>query len=248
VRSAALFAGVPDRVRGTPHRLAVRTEGEVLVLDEHGRVLRRYPIPPALRGRNFSFAETSTGEAVLHRQAPPADVQATEVEHRVYHVARDGRCREAATWLPRQGAGQWSVWFALGGPSPLVLGGISASAATDNVLDEGAAATYPEALAWTLREMWPALVLAQVLAAGLALLCWRRQARYGASGPERWAWPLFVLVMGLPGWAGYRFGRSWPVLETCPACAAGVPRDREECVRCAAEFPRPALKGTEVFA
>jgi hypothetical protein len=104
------------------------------------------------------------------------------------------------------------------------------------------------ALARALAEFWPALAIAQLSAAALALLCYGRQVRYGAGRAERVAWPLFVLLLGLPGWVGYRFGRSWPVLERCPSCAAAVPRDRGECARCADEFPRPALKGTEVFA
>jgi hypothetical protein len=80
------------------------------------------------------------------------------------------------------------------------------------------------------------------------VLCYRRQVRYGMSRWERIVWPLFVLLLGLPGWVGYRFGRSWPVLETCPACGAGVPRDREDCTRRETAFPPPALKGTEGFA
>jgi hypothetical protein len=72
--------------------------------------------------------------------------------------------------------------------------------------------------------------------------------RYGASLAERIVWPLFVLLFGLPGWIGYRFGRSWPVLEACPECGVAVPRDRERCLHCINDFPRPALKGTEVFA
>jgi hypothetical protein len=117
-----------------------------------------------------------------------------------------------------------------------------------DLCEEGLAATYPEALVRALGEFAPALVVAQLLAAVLAVLCYRRQVRYGANARERIVWPLFVLLLGLPGWIGYRFGRSWPVLEACPACGTGVPRDREHCARCETEFSPPALKGTEVFA
>jgi hypothetical protein len=87
-----------------------------------------------------------------------------------------------------------------------------------------------------------------VVAVGLAVLCYHRQLRYGERGWDRWLWLLFVLVLGLPGWIGYRFGRSWPVLEACPGCGTSARRDREACVHCEADFPRPALRGTEVFA
>jgi hypothetical protein len=92
------------------------------------------------------------------------------------------------------------------------------------------------------------MIIAQLLAAGLAILCYRRQVRYRGSRSERIVWPLFVLALGLPGWVAYRFCRTWPVLETCSACGVGVPRDRGECAHCEADFPAPALKGTEVFA
>src|SRR5262249_36942106 len=58
LRSAALVMGVADPVRGTPFYLAVRSAGTVSVVDERGGLLKRYPIPPALRERTFSFALT----------------------------------------------------------------------------------------------------------------------------------------------------------------------------------------------
>jgi hypothetical protein len=248
VRSAALAAGPHDPLRGTPHRLAVRTDDVVRVLDEEGRELHRYPIPEILRGAGLTFGETTAGEALFCGGSPQDDL-ATEVDYRIFWVAPGGGARAAAVTLP------WPGWMrpmqTLAGvvmPSPLVLAGFVAKSRTSSLLDGGLAATYPEALARALAEFRPALVLAQVLAAGLALLCYRRQVRYGARGAGWVVWPLFVLVLGLPGWVGYRFGRTWPVLEACPACGAGVPRDRGDCSRCAAEFPRPALRGTEVFA
>jgi hypothetical protein len=248
LRSAALFVGVHDPVRGTPHRLAARTDDAVLVLDERGGLLRRYPIPEALRGRDLSFAETTAGEALLYASSP-LDGLATEVDYHLCWVAPGGRCREARVALAWSGS--LRAMQTLGGavvPCPVVLGGLVGVKRTSALLDEGLAATYPEALGRAVAEFRGALALALLAAAGLAVLCYRRQVRYGAGGAERVVWPLFVLAFGLPGWVGYRFGRSWPVLETCPACNVAVPRDRAGCARCEAEFPRPALRGTEVFA
>jgi hypothetical protein len=248
VRSAALASGVPDPVRGTPFRPAVRTDDAVLVCNERGAVLSCYPVPEALRGRDLCFTETSTGEAVLCWNSP-FDELAREVEYRIWWVAPDGRSREARTTLAWCGGLQpLQTWGGLVVPSPAVLGGYVGLRRSRQLLDERLAASYPAALGRALAEFGPALVTAQLLAAGLAVLCYRRQVRYGAGRAERVLWPLFVLVLGLPGWVGYRFGRSWPVLEACPACAGTVPRDREACKRCAAEFPPPALVGTEVFA
>jgi hypothetical protein len=248
LRSAGLVRGPLDVVKGTLWRLAARTEDAVLLLDERGTVLKRFPIPEALRGREVAFGETTGGEAVMYANTPFDEV-ATEVAYHICWVSPDGRCREAAVILP------WAAPLrsmqaggALVVPSPLVLAGLIAVERTRELLSEGLAATFPEALARALTEFRPALLIAQLVSAGLALLCYRRQVRYGARGAERVAWPLFVLVLGLPGWVGYRFGRSWPALAACPACGTAAPQDRDGCARCTAEFPPPALRGTEVFA
>ena len=59
---------------------------------------------------------------------------------------------------------------------------------------------------------------------------------------------VFAFIFGLPGWIAYRFHRTWPVLEECPACHQPSPRDREDCLDCGKAFPPPPLKGIEVFA
>jgi hypothetical protein len=109
-------------------------------------------------------------------------------------------------------------------------------------------ARYFEGLGRRLTDNATALLVVYAVAAGLALLCYRRLARYGAGRAERVVWPAFVFLLGLPGWVGFRFARPWPVREPCPACGAAAPRDRTACAACGAEFPPPSLKGTEVFA
>src|SRR5262249_33332525 len=160
------------------------------------------------RERGFAFAETRTGEAVMHWSSP-YDMLATAIDHRVYRVSPDGHAREAAVSLRWVGA--MRPMQVLGGlvvPAPLALGGCVGLGRTSDLVKEGLEVTYSAALRRALSEFWPALLLTQVVAAGLAVLCYRRQVRYGAIGAERVVWPLFVLVLGLPGWAGFRFGRS----------------------------------------
>jgi hypothetical protein len=248
LHSGALVAGLPDAVRGTMVRLAVRRDREVQLLDESHQVLKSYPIPDGLRGQDFTFAETTTGEALMFWNSPTDEV-APEIEYRIYWVSEDGHSREARTALAYLGyLRPMQVCGAAVVPSPLVLSGLVAFGRSRDLLQEGLAADPLEAVSRSVTEFWPALALAQMLAAALALLCHRRQVRYGASPAERLIWPLFVLALGLPGWIGYRFGRAWPVLEACPGCSTTTPRDRGDCVRCEAEFPEPSLKGTEVFA
>src|SRR5262249_26251649 len=97
--SAALVAGVPDANNGTLHRLAVRTADTVLVLDERGGGLRRYPIPESLRGEEIKFAETTTNGAVMYTNTPE-DFFTSEVEYRICRLDSAGRSWQAMTVLP----------------------------------------------------------------------------------------------------------------------------------------------------
>jgi hypothetical protein len=250
LRSLALVRDSLNPARVSFHRLAARTDEAVIVLDERGQELRRYPIPEMLHGRTFTFAETSAGEALMHWNSPE-DLLATEVEYRICWVRPDDCIREAGfTLLYHHPMRSIRTLSAAVVPSPLALDVLLVLfRSSSKEREEGdRAESLPEAMVLTLVDFWPALAIAQLLALGFAVLCYRRQLRYGVSRGERIVWPLFVLLLGLPGWIGYRFGRSWPVLEKCPSCGDAVPRDRGECVRCTAEFPLPALKGTEVFA
>jgi hypothetical protein len=248
LRSAALTRGLVDLVHGTPTQLAARTDDAVLVLDERGGVQKRFPIPEALHDREIHFAQATSGEAVMYAHGPE-DELAEQVEYWVYWVNAAGVCREANVRLAWAGENQ--SLRTLGGvevPAPLAAAGLVAGVRTKLLLGRGLAATYPQALGRAFTEFAPALLIAQLVAAALAWACYRRQVRFGASRGERVIWPLFVLVLGLPGWIGYRYGRSWPVLQACSACATEVPQDRDNCVQCTVEFPRPVLRGTEVFA
>jgi hypothetical protein len=250
LRSVALVRDSRNRTQASFHQLAARTDDSVIVLDERGRELRRYPIPETLDGKTFTFAETSAGEALMFWNSPE-DMLTTEVEHRICWASPNGRIREADLTLPyADPMRSLRELIAAVVPSPLVLDVVltMTKSLRQELREDGRAESLPETVRLTLIDFWPAIVSAQLFAAALALLCYRRQVRYGTSRRERVVWPLFVLLLGLPGWIGYRFGRSWPVLESCPDCGVAVPRDREGCARCANDFPTPALKGTEVFA
>ncbi|HEY7153501.1 MAG TPA: hypothetical protein VH575_06050 [Gemmataceae bacterium] len=248
LRSVVFSAAPPDAARRFLFHLTARTEDALLVLDAQGQQLAHYPIPEALRGLDLTFAESNTGEAVMYWNSPE-DTLAKETEYRIFWVKPDGSFRETATTLAHFGERRpMQVYGGVVMPSPLGLGVSIVRERFQELLKNGLEATSAEAFVRALREFWPALAIAQTLAFVFAVLCYRRQVRYGVGRAERIVWPLFVLLLGLPGWIGYRFGRSWPVLETCPACGGVVPRDRGDCARCAAEFPLPELKGTEVFA
>jgi hypothetical protein len=247
LRSAALIVSGSEAGQGPTFLVAARTQESIRVFDSHGKELRRYPVPEELRDRDLSVAETTRGE-VLMRWHTPDDDLATSNEHRIALTGPAGPCRQWTTslakapTLPVEG-------FALVAPSPLLLASYITAAQPKKLLARGAASSYSEAVLLALSEAASPLAIAQVLSAWLAFLCYRRQVRYGITGARRIIWPIFVLFLGLPGWIGYRFGMSWPVLEKCPACGCPTPQDREACVRCDSEASSQVVfTGTEVFA
>jgi hypothetical protein len=230
--------------------LVARTDDELLELDADNEVVGRFPIPEELRGRGFYWTETATGEFIAYTREP---------------VESDWGSRFRYYWLDRAGRVTRRTEFTLRGYNrPYVfaqrtLAGLLAPSSAAVVafagvyrplalLDNGVAHGGAEAWALALSEQWPSLLLGLAVSAGLAWACYRRQVRYRAGAAERIFWPLFVLLLGLPGWVGYRYGRSWPPLAPCPVCGTDVPQDRPACAACQGEFSSPALTGTEVFA
>jgi hypothetical protein len=248
VESSAFVASPNNFASGTALSPAVRTDDAVIVLDVHGREQRRYPIPEALRGMDFSFLETTSPGAVMY-WSQPNDGLITEVEYRIFHVATDGQFSETSVKLPCEPNSR-VLRVAIGAivPAPVVTFGATSLFRTRDLIAMRFAATYSDAWVLAMSQFWPALVVALFIAAAFAALCYGRLVRYRAGHAERIAWTLFVLLFGLPGWIGFRFARAWPVLEACPSCQTTVPRDRETCIRCAEVFPGPAMRGTEVFA
>jgi hypothetical protein len=237
-----------DQQPGTKYRPVVRTTDAVLVLDVRGREEARFPIPEAIRPCTFSFTLTTSGDAVMYTQSR-RDELSDRVEYCIWRVPSKGEPQEARVVAPVVARGQ--AFRVSGGailPGPGLVCYCIAVIRVQTLLDNRRADTLVEAFARACIDYWPSLAVAFVIATIFASLCYRRQVRYGASRFEQIVWTLFVFVFGLPGWIGYRFGRTWPVLEACHACDAIVPRDRETCVRCFEEFPLPALRGTEVFA
>jgi hypothetical protein len=242
------YGGISER--GAPCHLLARTETAVLILDDRGSLLQRYPIPEPLRGQEILFVQTKKDEAVMYKVDLFRGITPREGPRKfhMWWVGPQGPMRQAEGELAGGKESAPPLMFGVFCPAPLVLALFEGTFLPWVQMSAGEAAGYSAALGQTLRAYYSSLVFAVVVAAALAVLCYRREVLYGGSRAERVAWVLFVLALGLPGWLAYRFGRSWPRLERCPTCGTVVPADREQCSRCTAEFPRPALKGTEVFA
>jgi hypothetical protein len=229
-------------------RLVVRTSQRVLLLDGAGKQVGAYVIPPELRDGKICFYD-------LH--GPTALLNAT-------HTLRDHTRRERLLWIDASGrvvrqteftlagsnrpyndrAEMWQIAAAM--PIPVGLAGVATCFEPLGHLEAGAEPNYRSALRRSLAAYWPGLLATGLLSAVLAGLCYRRQRRF--AQPWTAVWIAMVFLVGPAGLIGYLFHRRWPALERCPACGRLVPRDREACSSCLAEFPPPTQKGTEVFA
>jgi hypothetical protein len=242
VRAAGLLA------RTAPTQdvsLVVLTDDAVLKLDRENRIVRRFPLPADLREASFAWVETTPG-TIVTLAGSDLDERTGKGLWQVSWFDDSGRLlRRDETWVQRPPHADLRI---------LLAAMLSPAVANWHFIDPLHMHYYPtwtqylNALGRGLAAGWPVVLLVHFVAGVLAWLAYRRLVRYGASRAERVVCPVFVLVLGLPGWLGFRFARSWPVLEACPNCAVVVPRDRVPCAVCGADFPSPALRGTEVFA
>jgi hypothetical protein len=250
LNQAAIVGRNQDSRQVPIFQIVIRTADQVMVLDLKGKIESKFPIPTSLRNEEFAVVATTKGEAVM-QWASPADSLNPTTSIRLFHVQNDGQFQETQLSLHNNSAASQQRAQVYGGleiPSPAIFAGAVGFGRVFELLQQRLVPTLGEAVRRTAREYGPTFLLALAISVVLASLCYFRLARYKASRLERIVWPLFVLVLGLPGWIGYRFGRTWPVLEACPACTIRSPRDRYDCVACGEEFRAPAELGTEVFA
>jgi hypothetical protein len=249
VRSAAKLLLVRDGAKWLGGCIALRTDTSIVTLDANsGRFLKRYLIPEDLRNSDFQFALTSKSEAILEI-AGKADSLKGSNELQIVHLHNDGTREDHKVELSQSATGK--PFQARGGlrlPAPLLLAAAIALDRGTEIMWNKLEPTWSATFRRLVAEYYPTFLMAVGLSVICAAAASIRLARYSVSRTDRILWPLFVLLMGVPGWIGFRFCRSWPVLDTCVHCNARVPMDHEECVACSTEFPMPAKRGTEVFA
>ena len=223
--------------------LAIRTSDEIIVFDPRKRTQRSFAIPAELRAATLTFYELGPDLALLHR----VHYVAGDTRNILYWIDPAGKiARREEVVLPSSAPlyrPQGQAWVVAAAASPPLAAAVGVPfAASDLERDAPWLARYRRGLALA----WLPLTLDAFLGAAMAWLCCRRQRRY--VRPWTAVWAIFVFLGGVPGLLAYLWHRRWPVFEPCPACGESVPRDRDRCARCDAEFPAPAPKGIEIFA
>ncbi len=243
--STELKVGAKDPQSVPSASLLLRTNEEVLYTDVHGHISRRTRIPPELRNTNLYWGELPDDKILIETMEPVEG----GLRYKLYWLNATGQVeRQDEAVVHTAAASKPRVLLSLYLPVPLFVDLFVIAVEPAEWPNSLPAGTYGEALAKSVATYWPTFLIVHILGAVLAWLCYRRQILYAASQREKIIWPIFVFLGGLPAWIGYRYCRTWPILERCPDCSALVPQNDTVCPACRGEFPLPALKGTEVIA
>jgi hypothetical protein len=237
---------VPEEKRSIEKtRIGVRLADRVVLLDEAGKALCSIPIPLDVRRRMLNVCLTTGPESIV--------VALQDMHHdltEIYWLNPAGEVVRHEQPRLRGGfsmGGEQPAWqTAFGLPSPLLCAINFGVTRPQQSVTVGRFTEFPDALAASVAEAWPAFLVVLALSAALAVVGYRRHVRYGQ--PYALAWAGFVLLGGPVGLIGYVLHRHWPAIERCDHCGAAVPRDREGCRVCSAAFPAPAPRGIEIFA
>lgn len=223
--------------------LVVRTADELLLFDHDYSLKRRYEIPTEARGSWFDWGEPTSGPSVLAEIGPQWPTRGKQI---LWFDEKGEVTRRADTAQPAKKPRGALAGLEL--PSPVLVAIDVCLIEPWEMLHNGSARDWHQAIGDSTAVRWPGLVVAALIALLLAIDCRRREVLHATGHAEGVVWPLLVLVGGLPVWIGHRFGQHWSGIEPCAHCGSSVPRDRERCARCRDEFPRPALVGTEILA
>lgn len=231
-----------------PQLAAVRTVDEIVTFDPTGKFVHTFAIPESLRDKSFSFFDIGPGHGLINVQKKYFDVGTRE--QLVWVDAAGKILREKEVDLSGRGYRRNTEddfgMFAVYAESPLAMSVFGVVIALDETRWMEGQVSYSEALAASWSKAWLPLLFLVIISAVFACVCYRRQRRYAL--PWTWIWVVFVFLLGIPGYLGYRFHRRWAVMDECPTCKKKVPHDRESCAACATPFPLPERKGTEIFA
>jgi hypothetical protein len=222
--------------------LTVRTSDRIIFINAAGKQVSDYIIPQGLRASSFDLYCLDDKQALIICKKQQSELNYNE---EIVWIDASGKIlrREEVT-LTQSGSIRPSKIdnrkIAVTIPSPLTAAVVGSIANINWRVD------FHRAVTRYLSDTWQLLLVLCAVSTVLACFCYRRQRRMAL--PWTWVWVGFVFIFGVPGFLAYRFHRRWPVMDSCPACDREAPHDREKCSSCGVEFPRPTMKGIEVFA
>ena len=220
--------------------ILLRMPEEVLVLDSSGEEIQTYLLPAELRDGDLEWIPLQGGKALVQKSI--------RKRNELLWIDTTGKILERRRvdlhepW--KMSNTMHSLAVSIFVPSIGIICGVFACYPWGPA--ESGSLGYWAALSKGLHMYWPMFLIKGAICVALAILCYRRQRKYGL--PWTWVWTGFVLVFGVPAYLGYLAHRKWPARLPCPSCGKLAPRDREACSSCNHDFPAPPPKGIEVFA
>jgi hypothetical protein len=244
-RPANEQAGRSDVSSGGPMELAVLTADRVVTLDASGKQTGSYVLPPEVRSSGFQFSVSREGTATA--VVSPTYGLSPSFSTSVLNFDASGTIIRRANVTPSGESSSLSATIGVSLIFPVLMAALFliGYAIPIDHLNYGRADTFATAFARAFGEFWPFFAITLIIGVVAAAVYRRRQKQFAL--PMQPAWIAFLILGGLPALAGYYWHRRWPVRLPCPACGTSVPRDREMCSECAAEFPPPPRNGLEIM-
>jgi hypothetical protein len=235
----------------TEQPILVRTTRQINELDQQHHVKKVFSLPADLDPRSWiEWYALKSGQAIALVGPRWSTVQRDNASRQlVYRITAAGAIEDQFAVDLQSGSsapGERAQAFllALGLPVPAILFAIGLAL----VIAIEEPQSYFAAVPAVLKDTGPGLIAVLALAIVLAILVQRRSRAFGLSRGEQIAWSVFVLLLGLPAYVGFRLIRRWPTRQPCPNCHAQAPRDRVACTECGVRFPDPPRQGIEIFA
>jgi hypothetical protein len=228
--------------------LLLRTLHTIVVLNGDHEVMRTFAIPEKWHSAEIVWYFLRDSRALVQFDQWWREGE-NVLPQTFCRVGPDGVIERETALPSRSGMPVWrkqqtALLLACAVPAPLVVS--IADLFVELLMNQPG--NFAAAVRSLLEGWWPSLLAVIGLALLLAVAAWRRARAFGLPARERACWAIFVFLLGIPGYAGYRLARRWPPRVECPHCHVPAPRDRRECARCHSPFPAPAPRGIEVFA
>ena len=225
-----------------------RTNDRVRILGFNGEQQGEYFLPKELRDCDFTWYWLSDGN-VLAQVRDHDHTFSTHDNSELFWFTRAGQIvrheKVALKGSVTSPALDENAFMAFIVPSPGAMAGFYAWLPSE-ASGSPKSPDYWASLCDDLNRIWPCIAYSGALSLVFAILCFRRQRKYGL--PWTGVWVGFVLLFGLPAYFGYLAHRAWPARLPCPNCGKRAARNRVACLECGTVFPSPAVKGIELFA